>query len=66
MDEALLMKALLPIAAVELILAITALISLAKAESVLGGKKWVWVLVILFIQTIGPILYFTIGKKGND
>jgi hypothetical protein len=66
MDETLLMKALLPLAAVNLILIVTALISLSKAESVRGGKKWIWVLIILFVQTIGPILYFTIGKKGND
>lgn len=66
MDDTQLLKALLPLVAVNLILVVTALVSLYKAEKVRGGKKWVWALVILFIQTIGPILYFTVGKKGND
>lgn len=66
MDEEILLKALLPLVAVNLILMITALVSLARAEQVRGGRKWVWALVILFLNLLGPILYFTLGKKGND
>jgi hypothetical protein len=66
MDQALLIKALLPLAAVNLILLITALVSLSRVEAVRGGKKWVWVLIIVLVNTIGPILYFTVGKKEHD
>lgn len=27
------------------------------------GKKWVWVLVIMLGETLGPIIYFIFGKK---
>jgi hypothetical protein len=66
MDKALLIKALLPLAAVNLILLITALVSLSRVEAVRGGKKWVWVLIIVLVNTIGPILYFTVGKKEHE
>jgi hypothetical protein len=66
MDQQLLLKALLPLVAVNLVLMITALVSLTKTEAVRGGKKWVWALVIVFINTLGPILYFTIGKKEQN
>ncbi|MDB4867252.1 MAG: PLDc protein [Cohnella sp.] len=66
MDKALLIKALLPLAAVNLILLITALVSLSRVEAVRGGKKWVWVLIVVLVNTIGPILYFTVGKKEHD
>jgi hypothetical protein len=66
MDQDLLLKAVLPLAAVHLILLVTALVSLSRAEAVRGGKKWVWLLVIVLLNTIGPILYFTIGKKEHD
>ncbi|TJY38520.1 PLDc_N domain-containing protein [Cohnella pontilimi] len=66
MDEQTLLKALLPLVFVNLVLVITALISLFKAQAVRGGKKWVWALVIILINMIGPILYFTIGKKEQN
>jgi hypothetical protein len=29
------------------------------------GKKWVWVLVILLGETLGPIIYLLFGKKKS-
>ncbi len=53
-----------PIAIIQLGLMITALIDLERDERhVRGGNKLVWALVIFFVNIIGPILYFTVGRE---
>ena len=33
-------------------------------ETVSGGKKWIWLLIILFVNSgLGAILYFLVGRK---
>ncbi len=54
---------LIPIVIINYILVIAALVDLFRRERVLGDRKWIWALVILFIQYIGPIVYFVIGRK---
>jgi hypothetical protein len=54
---------LIPIVLINYILVIAALVDLFRRERVLGNRKWVWALIILFIQYIGPILYFVLGRK---
>ncbi|MNN29539.1 Negative regulatory protein YxlE [compost metagenome] len=51
-----------PIIVLQLILVITALISLIRAESV-RGTKWIWALAIIFTGLAGSIVYFLIGRK---
>jgi hypothetical protein len=53
---------LIPIVVVELILLAAALIDLSR-QNATRGPKWVWALVIVFIQIIGPIVYFVLGRK---
>jgi Phospholipase_D-nuclease N-terminal len=53
-----------PLIGIQVILIIIALIDLSKAEST-NGPKWMWVLISLFVSIIGPILYFTIGKRHD-
>lgn len=55
---------LIPIILLELGLAIFALLDLSRREHV-NGPKWMWVLIVLFIQLIGPILYFTLGRRDQ-
>jgi hypothetical protein len=53
-----------PIIAIQLGLMIAALYDLEKAERrVRGGSKLVWVLVIVFLNILGPILYFLAGRE---
>jgi len=56
---------ILPLLVIDLILIIIALIDLYRnrytRENIL-----IWVLVIIFMNTIGPILYFIIGRKDRD
>ncbi|MDF2947563.1 MAG: transcriptional regulator [Bacillales bacterium] len=51
-----------PILVLQLILVVSALYSLFKQEET-SGPKWVWLLIILLISTIGPIIYFIFGRK---
>jgi hypothetical protein len=43
---------------------IAALIDVARREK-LRGPKWLWVLVILFVNIIGPIIYFVAGRQDE-
>ncbi|WP_394923524.1 PLD nuclease N-terminal domain-containing protein [uncultured Robinsoniella sp.] len=53
---------LIPVIVAELALAITALIHVLRHPNYRFGNKAIWVVVVLIIQFIGPILYFTIGR----
>jgi hypothetical protein len=55
---------LLPIIVIQLGLMIAALIDLEHDERrVRGGSKLVWALVIVFVNVLGPILYFVAGRE---
>lgn len=53
-----------PILVLQLILMITALVSCIREEKT-NGPKWLWILIILFINLIGPVLYFVIGRRND-
>ncbi|MGM8366009.1 PLDc N-terminal domain-containing protein [Virgibacillus sp. W0181] len=55
---------LAPLIIIQLILLITALVDLVKRAHTLG-PKWLWVIIIIFVNIIGPILYFVIGRKDS-
>lgn len=52
---------LLPLLILQLILLVVALIDLLKRQET-NGPKWVCLLVILFINILGPIIYFLWGR----
>jgi Phospholipase_D-nuclease N-terminal len=55
---------LAPILVIQLGLMIAALYDLEKEERrVRGGSKLVWALVIVFVNIVGPIVYFTAGRE---
>jgi len=57
---------LLPLVVIQLGLIIAALHDLEKEERhVRGGSKLVWVLIIVFVNVIGPIVYFTAGRQDT-
>ncbi len=53
---------LIPIILLQLLLIVVALIDLARRPKV-NGPKWLWVVLILFINFIGPIAYFLVGRQ---
>ncbi|WP_455544310.1 PLDc N-terminal domain-containing protein [Intestinibacter sp.] len=55
----------LPVVILEFALAIAALIHVLRHPHYRFGNKVIWILVVLFIQIIGPIFYFIFGR-GED
>ena len=55
---------LIPIIILELGLVIFALLDLSRRERV-NGPKWMWLVIILLVQLVGPILYFTVGRRDS-
>ena len=53
-----------PLIVVQFILMIIALIDLVRIHQT-KGPKWAWALVILFVNTLGPIIYFIFGRKSE-
>jgi hypothetical protein len=55
---------LVPIIVIQVGLMIAALVDLERSERrVRGGSKIVWALVIVFVNIVGPILYFVAGRE---
>lgn len=56
---------ILPLIIIEFVLKIVALRDIARRDHALiaGKNKFVWVLVVLFISTLGPVIYFVGGRR---
>lgn len=61
MDEYILL--VIPLLLIHGALAVMALLDLRQREQVLGNHRWLWIIIIIFIQFIGPVVYFTIGRR---
>lgn len=53
---------LIPIILLQLALIVVALLDLARRPKV-NGPRWLWVVVIIFINFIGPVAYFLVGRQ---
>lgn len=63
-DLQLLLALLVPLIAVQVTLVVLALRDLTRPERrVRGGNKWVWAIVIVFGELIGPLVYFLAGRE---
>ena len=64
MDIGLVMAVVLPLVVLQVVLLAAALYDLTRpGRRVRGDNKVVWVLIILLAATIGPILYFLVGRE---
>jgi len=54
---------IIPLVLVELGLLGFALYDLVKRKKVKGGNKWVWGIIIVLVNLIGPILYLILGRE---
>jgi len=52
---------LIPIILLEFGLMIAALVDVIRREKT-KGPKWVWIIVVVFINLFGPIVYFIFGR----
>ncbi|MCL2735457.1 MAG: PLD nuclease N-terminal domain-containing protein [Propionibacteriaceae bacterium] len=57
---------LIPLAVIELGLLIAALIHIFTHKHYRFGNRWLWVIIAVLINLIGPILYFVIGRGDAD
>jgi hypothetical protein len=56
-------RSILPfIIPIQVILLIVALLDLVKQPAT-RGPKWMWAVIIIFVNIIGPVIYFIVGRK---
>jgi len=53
-----------PLLVIQFILLVIALIDWIRIRET-NGPKWLWLIIILFVGTLGPVLYFIIGRKNE-
>ena len=53
---------LIPVAIIQLVRAIIALIHVVKHPNYKLGSKHFWIIVVIFVNIIGPIIYFVFGR----
>ena len=58
--------ALLVLLSLQLIVQLVAGVDLARRRTVRGGRKWVWVLVILAGSLPGAALYLSLGRMPDS
>lgn len=58
-------KLLAPLIVIQLFLVFFSLYSLVK-DPVKYLPKWLWALIIVFINILGPIVYLLIGRDGDE
>jgi hypothetical protein len=57
---------LAPVVVIQVGLLIAGLIDLGREERhVRGGNKIVWALIIVFVNLLGPIIYFVAGREDG-
>ena len=56
---------LLPLVLIELALLIIALVDLIRRDQVNYFPKWVWAVIILVLNFIGPIAYLILGREES-
>lgn len=61
-----LLPLLLPLVLIQVGLAIYALTVLKKTDRVRFDSRLLWVLIIVFANLIGPILFLMIGREDDD
>jgi ABC-2 type transport system ATP-binding protein len=54
--------AVVVLAVVELALAVFCIFDIVRRPAVLGDRKWLWVLVVVFFALPGSIIYLTVGR----
>jgi len=52
---------LIPLVLLQIVLMVVALVDLIRRERT-RGPKWVWALVIVFVNLFGPVAYLLFGR----
>jgi len=54
---------IIPLVILQLILMVVALLDLSKREKVRWLPKWLWAIIIILGELIGPIVYLVAGRE---
>jgi len=54
---------LIPLLIIEIGLLVIALVDLIRREKVKHLPKWVWAVIIIIVNFIGPIAYLIVGRE---
>ena len=57
-----LLPLIIPLALIQIGLMVAALVHILKHDTYKTGNRLMWILICVCINTIGPILYFVIGR----
>ncbi|WP_272032632.1 PLD nuclease N-terminal domain-containing protein [Oceanobacillus kimchii] len=57
---------ILPFVIIQIILMIIALIDWSKNKESFNSMKLVWLIVIIFLNIFGPIIYFLFARRNNE
>lgn len=55
---------ILPLIIIQLILMFVAIIDLVRVANT-NGPKWLWAIIIILGNIIGPIIYFIAGRRNE-
>ena len=56
---------LIPAFVLQLALMITALVHILRHDRYKNGNRVMWIIIVVLINIIGPILYFTLGRSDE-
>ncbi len=59
------LQIIIPIAILELVLAVVAVIDIVRSERT-NGPKWIWVVVSIAFSVLGPVAYFIFGRRNQS
>ncbi len=49
---------------IQFVLMIYALLDLYRRDTVAGDNKWLWLLIIVLANLIGPVIYLAVGRNA--
>ena len=59
------LKFIWPLIVVQFALQIFCIVKVAK-QGVANLRRWIWILIIILFNTIGPILFLIIGRSRSE
>ena len=62
-DVGSLLPLVIPVILIQLALQIAALVDLVRRERVAKLPKWLWAVIIILLNLVGPIVYFILGRE---
>lgn len=66
MDINELLPIIIPIAVIQLVLMIVALVHILRHDTYKVGNRALWIVIVLFVNLVGPVVYFIFGRSDES